>query len=484
MNHIDVYRTHIAISPYNEENRNEHLEKSLSYYNKDYYRYEPIGYSYDEENQRLLIPRSVSLSKLEGIFECPANIIREHDDRDKVIIKLNCEPRDDKQREAIAFLLSKQKHDNLKNYSRRMLELDTGIGKTYCTIAAIAYMKEKGAIILHSKRLIEQWKEKIQEYTNLTDKELFVVSGSAKVERVLAGKCKKIKIFLISHDTISAYAKKHSWNDISELFRCMRVGVKVFDEAHLQFANTVKIDLYTNTKDTFYLTATAKRSNHMEHQLYARVFGPVPILSIKRQRDETYVNSCVLVYKSDPTLTELGLMKNTHGMNVNKYIDYMIYGRAREKFLKCISTILNTVVHRDGKVVLLVGRRKAAKDLKETVAEMFPEYSDDIGIFTSDIKGDDNRANELSKKIILSTFKSFGTGLDFNDELKAIIMCEPYSSTVTLDQCLGRLRHIEGEQLYYFELVDAGVPQRLKQFDKIKKELLKISSKVTTFKIP
>ena len=45
----------------------------------------------------------------------------------------------------------------------------------------------------------------------------------------------------------------------------MRVGIKFYDEAHLNFDNMCKIDYYTNTKYTMYITATPARSNEGEN---------------------------------------------------------------------------------------------------------------------------------------------------------------------------------------------------------------------------
>ena len=481
---ILVKRTSIQISPYNEENRCETLETGLSVYNQDYFRLDPIGYDYRPETETLIIPRSVSLRVLENTFNCPVTIDRTHDEIEKARIKLNSEPRNDLQRKAIAFLLGKGEYEDIATHSRLMLELDTGIGKTYCAIAAISYMKVKGAIILNSKKLMAQWKDKLQEYTNLSDKEIYTVAGSASIDRIMKGKCEKCKIFLVSHNTVTTYANKHGWDSITELFQKMKIGVKVFDEAHQRLANTIMIDLYTNTKRTYYLTATAERSNYRENKLFIRVYGPVPILSVKRNKEQAYVKSIVLNYDSSPSFSDQGLLKNKHGMNVNRYIDYMVFGRARAKFYKCLGIILNTVLPREGTIAILLGRKKAVADVAIYIKKNFSEFADEVGIFTSDVKDKDERVEQLKKKIILTTFKSFGTGIDLDDKLRAVVMCEPYSSKVTLHQTIGRLRQVEGADLYYFELVDTGVKQRVRQFESIKNELLKSSEKVTSFNIP
>ena len=479
---LEVNRTYTKISPYNEDNRDENLEKSLGYYDKDAWKYRYDGLYYNKEKEELRIPRSVSISKLETLFSTKATVYKDCDEYDRALIRLNYLPRDDKQREAIAFLLSKKDHSNIEKYPRRMLELDTGVGKTYCTIAAISYMGVKGAILLNSKRLINQWEEKIQEYTNLNSLELFKVVGADSIKKILNEKTKKVKIYLVSHETLSAYAKREGWEAVGELFTKMRVGVKVYDEAHLSFKSMMKIDLMTNIKDTFYLTATAKRSDHLENNLYKKIFGPVPILSIKRKKNETYLKSMVLNYNSQPSLKDIGLVKNTHGTSMPKYMEYCYYGGGHAMYMKCITTILNTLESKSGKIAILVGIKKLAKDLKDELEKLYPDLKGEIGIFTSDIETK-KKDLQLKKRLIISTFKSFGTGIDLNGQLRAVIMTEAYSSSVILHQCAGRLRQLDDGEVYYFELVDSGFAPRVKQFKKIKNDLLKISDKVTAFQI-
>ena len=479
---IRAKRTCIEISPYTEDNRVESIEKYFSIYDKRKYKYEPLGLSYDAESKTLILPRSASLRKLELEFGVPTTVDRSYDRTDKAIIKLNSNPRNDKQREAIAFLLGKEEYSDIELHSRRMLELDTGIGKTYCSVAALSYLKEKGAVIINSKKLLNQWIEKIQEYTNLTDKEIFVVAGKQAIQKILDGKCKKYKIFIISHSTISSYAKRTSWSKVHELFELMAVGVKIFDEAHLELNNTIKIDLHTNTRRTFYLTATAERSNYIENSLYKKVYGTVPVLEIKRQKKDAYVKSYLINYDSKPSMMQEGLLKTRYGMNVTKYIDYMVFGKGQEMFIKSLILIFNTILERDGidTIAVLCGRIKATEFVKSFLEVQYPKLKDNIGILTSKSKDKDG---VLKKKVIVTTFKSFGTGIDLNDKLSCIVMCEPYSSKVTLHQCIGRLRFVENKDLIYFELVDQGVKQRVKQIESIKKELLKCSEKVVSFNI-
>lgn len=477
--YIDVNNTSIKIHPY-EMGEYPSLEKSLSLFDKLTFSL-TTAYHYNEDNKVLTIPRGISIAKLESTFGVYANINKISDSYTRSIVKLNSPPRDEKQMEAIDFLLSNGNYKNLSSHSRLLLELDTGVGKTYCTIAAMCAMKIKGAVILNSLDLINQWKDRIMEYSNIVEGEIFIVKGLPTIKKILNGKTEKHKVYLISHATIRSYASSNGWEAVTDVFQKMNIGIKVYDEAHKELINTIFIDMFTNTKKTIYLTATAGRSDVFENKLYGRIYGSVPSLSIKRKKEEAYLTSIIIKYDSKPNIMDRQNMVSMKGLNSNLYLEYEVFGKGRLLFYRSIFTILETIkTKEDGQIAILAGRKNAVKDIIGFIEKNFPEYRGDIGEFTSDIKGAE-KEKQKSKKIIVTTFKSFGTGMDLK-KLRYLIMCEPYSSKITLHQTTGRLRDIGGN-LYYFELVDIGIPSRLKQFNSIKNNLLSVSKHCKEFTI-
>lgn len=479
---IIVKRSSIIIQPYNEFNRSPQLESLLSVWNKSRHESKPIGLYYDNDTETLRIPRGISVRKLKNTF--PEDIIdidKSFDEVSKVSIKLTTNPLNDKQKECIQFLLSKGDYEELSGHSRMLLEADTGVGKTYCTIATIAYSKVKSAIILNKDGLIEQWKDRLLKFTNLDESEIGIIKGSKSIKELLKGKYKKLKIFLISIKTINAYAGKNGWESITEVFEKLKIGIKVFDEAHLDFANIIKIDLFTNTRRTLYLTATAKRSDHNEDKVYKTIFANVPVLRLLRTKEEAYVKSYIVTYMTEPSKMTLAAMKNTYGLNSNKYLDYCFKGGGKEKFFEAVNVVFNTVYNREGKIAMLVGRRYAGKLIKDYLVDLgIP--SKEIGIYNSDIKDKEKKQKQLDKHIILTTYKSFGTGMDISN-LRYLINCEPYSSKVIARQMIGRLRDIGGD-VYYFEILDEGIHSRANQNSNVIKEILAISEFVKRFQLP
>jgi hypothetical protein len=102
------------------------------------------------------------------------------------------------------------------------------------------------------------------------------------------------------------------------------------------------------------------------------------------------------------------------------------------------------------------------KDSINEIARLFKQNDRiDCGIFTTD-SDPAKKAKALNKNIILSTLKSSGAGMDIKN-LRCIINFVPFKSTVLLHQLMGRLRYIEDKALFYFNIVDEGYENIVRQ---------------------
>ena len=478
---ILVGNSHIHIEGY-EGGSNRKIENAHTIFEPvmEFYETTPV-FQYDEPSMTLKLPRGIiSIGTLEDIYETKAIYL---DDivGAKAICKLNITPRELEQTEALDFLTNNGKFKSLTMRNRKMLEFDTGKGKTYCAICAICLMRMKAGIVLDTMGLIDQWLERISDFTNIDEREVFIVKGAGAIKKILDGKAKKHKIFLISHKTISSYAKKEGWDKVDYLFRKMDIGIKIIDEAHKEFLNTIKIDLNTNIKHTWYLTATAMRSSEAEDKIFSKIFGRIPALTLKRTKEEAFVQSAVVTFNSEPTGQDRSEITTMRGLSGVKYMNYLCTDKkARSLFLVTICTLVKTCLEKqEGKIAILVGTKAAVELVTKAIENNF---SESVGMYTSDVSKADKLKN-LKKRIIVTTFKSFGTGMDV-DNLRYLIQCESYSSHLIINQCIGRLRAIGGT-LMYFEVYDRGFNSRVKQFNKVKGEIMNrsIDGNITSFKI-
>ena len=75
MNKIIVKQTHIEVPNYRLGDCPE-IEKMLSVWDDVYHKIEPVGFSYDEKTNTLILPRGMDLSYIERKFNMPLEIDR------------------------------------------------------------------------------------------------------------------------------------------------------------------------------------------------------------------------------------------------------------------------------------------------------------------------------------------------------------------------------------------------------------------------
>lgn len=475
---ILVKNTSIEVHPYKLGDA-PNIEHSLCVWNDVYFKAEMVGMDYNEETKTLYVPRTASVGYLEKMMGVDAKKYGKSDPSKSINVKLKLRPRDDVQREALNFLMSRGKYGSNMYYSRLMLSLDTGKGKTFCAIAAIVEMKKRAAIIVPDKTLMERWEEGITECTDLHAKyDVYHIKGHESIDKVLNGHEIREPLVLISHRTITNYALNNGWSTITKLFKKLKIGIKVYDEAHKEFKNIVKIDLHTNTEKTIYLTATAERSSIKENIIYSNIFLKMPQLVIRSEsREENHINMAILTYDSCPSTKDIYLCKGRKGFSATSFMKYNM-DKGQTHFLRAIDVFMNSVKDKEGRILIMVGLIDMIFYLEGYLKNTYPELANDIGIYCSKVSDAEKKHVRKNKRIILTTSKSLGTGADI-DGLTFICMAEPYSSKVTAQQCSGRLRN----KGWYFELVDEGFSDCKRQFNMRKKQLIRKSNKFKIIKI-
>lgn len=468
---ITVNHTSIIIPNY-ELGDCEDLEQQLSVWDKICYRFNPIGFYYIEDRKELRVPRGLDISYIERkLPNKPIEFTFTPDEYDKVVFTLKTMPKSDIQRKSIAFLLGEENFQYTKKFSQQSLNLDTGDGKTYCVIASLTFLKMKSLIVTHTESIKQQWSESLLKFTSISEPHICNLSGTGLIEKLVKtiknGNSVPYKVYLVNHATIRNYAKKYGWDAVTELFKLLKIGVKVFDEAHLEFENLVRIDLFTNTKKTFYLTANFERSGVSENIVFEKCFKRIAKYGVEtKQEKRKHIKYLGVLYNTRPTLTEQAAVKNIHGFDKNKYCDYTI---KQDKFFDVVHTVLDICMKNEGKVLILLSKINACeimyKDIKEYLNEIKSDYT--VSIYNSSIPEKDKLV-ALERDIIISTQKSLGTGNDIKG-LRSVIMTEQYSSKIIANQTAGRLREYSSDEYtFYIELVDIGF---VRAYDMYKKRI-------------
>lgn len=473
---INVFHTHIEINRYNLGDKPK-LEDMLSVWDDSIYKKVPIGYTYNEELKRLYIPRGCDVSILERMFGYSANIIYIPDEYDEISMRMLVPPRDDEQRESIAFLIGDGKFTYTKRFSQLSLNLGTGVGKTYVTTAAMSFFRLKTMIITHTNEIKSQWLDTLTTKTDLDEANICNISSSARIDKLLNTKYNKLKykVYLVNHGTILSYANSNGWESIRELFIHLRIGLKVMDEAHLFFANMLKIDQFSNCKKSIYLTATFDRSNRFEKYLFKLATSSMTRFGVEKQQEHRkHIMYLAVMYNSCPPLDIQSHMYTMRKFNKNRYASYLI---SSSKFFVVLEYLVGRMIHKEGKMLLLSTTIESCEVIHDFIKDKFPNKT--VSMFHSKIPKKE-KTQSWDADIICSTPASCGVGKDI-PKLRTIINTEAYSSSVTADQVAGRLReYSETENTYYIELVDRGFKSVYEMYKRrlptLKKKCLSINT--------
>lgn len=436
------------------------IEKSFMVFDPNTHSYKYIAIHYDEEAKTLYLPRGIDIWWLEEILGIEAYVERNNYSSFDYYgdeIKVKYLPRDDDQIKALQFAVGKGVYYRNEGKSQLSINLNTGKGKTYVSIGAMSIYGIKSAVITYSKSVLVQWKNCIMEYTNITAREIYEISGSQSIYSLLLKNPEQImhiKVFLVTHGTLKSYGDTKGWDAVTKLFEHLKIGLKFIDEAHTNFENMCMIDYYTNVYKTYYLTATPGRSDSAEDHIYQLAFKNVASINLFHPDTDPHTHYIAMRYNSKPSAEIISYCKNKYGLDRNKYTNYIV---TNERFQMMATIVFNFIFCKilrrpEDQMIVYIGTNEAILKVQEYLSYTFPALANDIGIFSSLIESK-YRQEALSKKIILTTTKSAGAAIDIRNLKCTLVLAEPFKSEILAKQTLGRTRN---NGTYYIELVDKG----------------------------
>ena len=449
---IVVYHNKIVINNYTTGDIPA-LEKMFDIYDKNTHMYKTVGAIYDRTNKTYTIPRGVDINKIESIVGSFAfykdGCIKPKLNNNQILIKFP--PKDEKQALALKFLTGKDEYSYTKKYNQLFLALNTGAGKTYLGIVYAALLNTKTVIITTSVEWLKQWKERFLYHTNIVASEFLSISGSQMITKILNSKADKFdryKVYTITHDTILSYAQNNGWNSIDALFRKLGIGLKIIDEAHLNFDNICNLDYASAVAKTLYLTATPIRGNSEENRVYQIYFSNVPMLSLFDPESDPHTHYISLLYKSGMTALEVAGCHTNHGFNRTMYSDTVVM---KENFDYIARIVMDLISNIPGKKLIFLASNNSIVFFYNWLRYNYGEYANDIGIYTS-INAEKEKAKDNT--IILTTSLSAGACLDIEDLMVCVNMAEPIKSPPQNQQRFGRTRSYNS---FFIDVVDISV---------------------------
>lgn len=446
---------------------NVKLENSLSIYNKTYYRNEDYGFIIDELEAAMYIPRGFDIELVRAQFPSREFKFVKPNSYKYTDFGMKTPPRNNDQKRVIAFLSGVKDYRYTEKFNQLMVDMETGTGKTFCTLAALSIYKRKALIINYDIGTQLQWVRSMKEHTTLMDEDIVVLTSKI-CNDIWEGNIdvSHKSMFLCTHDTIRMLSINIGWGNVNEFMIKLGIGVKVYDEADMRIESIYKLDAYTQISKTFYLTATTTKSNRFEDAIYKMTFGAVPKCGRELfENSQKDIVAIIISTNSKPSIMAQSKCKKKEGFSSAEYCSYA-YGEDRPvyKFIKWAIGLCNKTIKEHEQVCIYAYKKDSNKLIKEFLINEMNIKDDDILLYNSGNTSKNKDTDLLKKKYIISTTKSMGRAKDLPN-LRACIMTEAFSSQPIMSQTLGRLRNGG----FYIEMLDKGFKSIDMQFKSRKK---------------
>lgn len=328
-----------------------------------------------------------------------------------------------------------------------------GVGKTFMGLYIANHFKVKTLIIVHKTFLLNQWKERIAEFTN------------AKVGIIQQNKVDiEGKDFVVG--MLQSIAKDKYEYDIFSDF-----GMIIFDEAHHApseyFSKALPI---ISCKKSLALSATPKRADKMEKILFWYL-GEIAYKAPPNENKNVIVN--IYNYTCKHSKFTEAKLPFTGEVNRPRTLNRIVKLVKRNNFI--IDIITELLKEEGRKILILSDRIEHLKELKEKI--------DKLQLASCDfyIGGKSQKQLEEASKaqILLGSYGMASEGLDI-PTLNTLIMTTPRRE---VEQSIGRIIRKAGDvNPVIIDLVDM-LPSFVRQANHRRKLYKKLKYNVKVFEV-
>lgn len=452
-----------------------------------------LGFLYDEQYDRCFLHKGVDINYLRRLLgECEIKYEKYHPYKEMDFeFEEIFPPKNDDQRDCINFIAGEGSHSQNVNDSQIFLVKEPGFGKTFCTGYGIGLYGAKALIIMHQDTLRSQWRDSLYNMNGYTSNEVYELTSSAELEQIANGDVKlDYDVYLMTHATFLAACNRiHDTNKIGLITRNLQIGIKVIDEAHLHFRNTLMIDFMFNVRRNLYLTATDGRSSKDENAIFRHVFSNTTFYRKQSIADDTHPSKWVeyvavnINTHVNPNIYRYRV-NGGRGMSAITYGKWVIaYDKQKRHFKVCRDLLKEIFANvSTAKVIIFLPLIELCTECAYFLTmELDNDPTFDYSLMIKTINSNNTKSeNEYNKRadVIVTTIQSIGTGQDIKG-VTDIICCSPFVSKITSKQVFGRIRYIN-KPCHFYDIVDKSVQADIYWWKSRARTLKSLATKFTS----
>lgn len=343
--------------------------------------------------------------------------------------------------------------------------LSQGYGKTLLSVYLISIFHTRALIMCYSTEILLQWMKTFNKKTTINMSRVLLIDSSALLTKIYKNTfpTHEYDIFMCTPKLLTGYGAKYGYTRIPNILEKMGVGVKIFDEAHRNIANIVKINAFTSIDKTIYLSGDFGQSNPVKEKLYYAMFHSVQVIKPPEDVINTlkYTVAIIMEYDSEPTPTEITSVYTRRGFS---FYNYMKYQFKKKIFFDTLYYILD-IIHRTNtggyKTLILVNLISQCDELYDLITTQYGDKHR-IGKFHGKVSEEHKEFSREYADIIIATYQSFGTGIDVSS-IKYVVSTS-VCTKIDDNQAAGRARPLsDGSDAFYFMMCDRGFLYSLKK---------------------
>ncbi len=305
-------------------------------------------------------------------------------------------------------------NDILKN-NNGILEAPPGYGKTIIALATLPYRKQRTLIIVHTKELLTQWIQKIEDVLGIKKEEIGIIGG---------GKEKIGKKITVA--TYQSLVRKNLKTLVDN------IGYVMVDECHRVPANTFqKVVKKFKSRYLLGLTATPFRKDKLQKLMFLYLGEIIHRIDPARISDEFKNATSILVIRSTNYYPAFEIVK--------KYKDIIeMLTRDGERNELIVKDIINEY-SLDKNILILTGRKDHCTEISRRLSKQVKH-----SILTGNLSLKERKEilrNFKNRKIrlLIATSQLLGEGVDL-PSLDTLFLVFPTTSKAKLIQYIGRVQ--------------------------------------------